>query len=103
MASIRLRRERTPWADRARSYKVSVDGEPAGSIRFGEEKVFEVSGGSRRVQLHIDWASSRPLEVDVAEGVEAALICRGRSPLLALYWMTVKYDQYIVLERDAGG
>ena len=103
MASIRIERRPTPWVDRARAYKVAIDGERMGSVGFGQEQVFEVAPGRHQVQLHIDWCRSRPVEVDVAEGAEVRLACSGRNAVAALYWMVAKHDDYIVLEHAAGG
>jgi hypothetical protein len=101
VASIRLERQPTPWTDRLRAYKVAIDDEVVGSIGHGEEKVFEVSPGRHRVQLHIDWGRSQPVEVDAQEDAEVRLTCHGRNPLLALYWITVGRDRYVVLEPAA--
>jgi hypothetical protein len=100
-ARIRLERRRTPWTDRLRKYYVSVDEERVGSIGFGEEKLFDVAPGHRRVQLHIDWARSQPVEVSVTEGEEVRLVCRGRNPLLALYWITAGRNRYVMVESPA--
>jgi hypothetical protein len=101
VASIRLERRRTWWADRLRAYKVAIDEELVGSIRHGERKAFEVSPGRHRVRLHIDWARSQPVEVDLEERAEGRLTCHGRSPLLWPYWITAGRNRYIVLELDA--
>jgi hypothetical protein len=102
VAAIRLERRPDAWSDRARAYKVAVDDEVVGSVRRGEDRVFDVTPGRHRVRLHIDWARSEPVEVDVAEGAEVRLTCRGRNPLLALYFATVARNRYVVLERAEG-
>src|SRR5262245_49871573 len=98
-ASIGLSRAEDAWQDRLRSYKVVLDGEVVGSIGWGEDKVFDVSPGSHTVQLRIDWCRSEAIVVDVRDGERAQLKCHGRSPLLAMYWVTFARNRYIALER----
>jgi hypothetical protein len=101
LARIQIRRRRTPWTDRLRSYKVKFDGEGVGHIQHDEEKTFEVEPGRHEVQLAIDWGRSQPVHLELAEGDEAQLLCHGRNPLLALYWITAGRDRYIALEMAA--
>jgi hypothetical protein len=51
------------------------------------------------VQLKIDWCTSRALAVRVSPDEPIDLHCRGRNPLLALYWITFGRRAYVVLEQ----
>lgn len=69
---------RTPggWQDRARSYRIKVDGTIRGSIKHGEEVRIDVLPGRHVVAAHIDWTGSPDLEVDVNPGETVKLLAR---------------------------
>jgi hypothetical protein len=98
LAHIRIRRHRAPWTDRLRAYKVRIDGEEVGEIYHGDERTFEVQSGRHEIQLAIDWGRSQPVVLELADEDEAQLLCHGRNPLLALFWITAGRSRYIVLE-----
>ena len=98
-ATIHIHRDKTAWSDRARSYKLLVDGEEQGELRHGEAKAFDVAPGRHTVQMKIDWATSVPIDVEMPEGATEHFTCRGRNPFGALYWTTFGRKKYIVLER----
>jgi hypothetical protein len=98
LARIQIRRRRTPWTDRLRSYKVRIDGEEVGDLQPGDEKTFEVQPGRHEIQLAVDWGRSQPVQLDLAGGDRAQLLCHGRNPLLALYWITAGRNRYIALD-----
>ena len=98
LARIQIHRRRKPWTDRLRSYKVRIDGEEVGRLRLGDEKTFEVQPGRHEIQLAIDWTRSEPVLLELADGDKARLVCHGRNPFLALYWITAGQDRYIALE-----
>jgi hypothetical protein len=101
LARIQIRRCRTPWTDRLRSYKIRIDGEEVGEIQHDDEKTFEVQPGRHEIQLAIDWGRSQPVQLELADGDEAQLLCHGRNPLLALYWITAGRNRYIALKMAA--
>jgi hypothetical protein len=70
---VRLRRA-SQVADWLRAYKVIVDGEEVGSIRRGQEAVFDLAPGPHRMSLRIDWAGSNELEL-VSDGAPLELEC----------------------------
>jgi hypothetical protein len=67
-AAIHVDRQAGGYTDRARAYKVLVDSEERGTVKQGEGVEIEVEPGSHEVQVRIDWAGSRTLEVDLTEG-----------------------------------
>jgi hypothetical protein len=99
LAGIQIGRRYALWTDRLRSYKVRIDGEQVGELRPEDETTFDVEPGWHEVQLAIDWARSQRMRVQLADGEKVRLVCHGRNPLLALYWITLGRSRYIALER----
>jgi hypothetical protein len=99
-AQIHVDRAANAWIDRARAYKLVVDGQPIGEIRRGESKVFDVPAGAHEVNMKIDWALSPPVALDLPEGGSARLQCRPRANLLTVLWYTIfARKRYLVLEQ----
>ena len=98
MSAIRIERSRGAYTDSLRKYKVIIDGDVVGKVRRGEEKSFPVAPGEHWVRLKIDWGSSQPVDVSLAEGQEVSLYCEPRAkPWTILYWMTFGRNRYITL------
>lgn len=98
MATIHIERARMSWMDRARSYKVHVDGEQVGEIANGGSLVVDVPDGTHEVQLRIDWCSSPVVRVEATSRTPVFLHCRpAANPLTALWYATVGARQYIRL------
>jgi len=97
---LTVEREHKAWVDRARAYRVLVDGGEVGRVRDGDTETYDVAPGQHTVQLKVDWARSRPIEVQVPDGGEARVRCRGNaSPLTALWYITAKANDYIAVEQ----
>ncbi len=100
MAQIRLVRD-TGYIDAARAYRVLIDGVVVNRIKQGKTLQVDVPPGEHRLQLKIDWCSSKPLSFAVAEGerltfhVKSNL--RGRA-FQTLYFALFARDEYILLE-----
>jgi hypothetical protein len=73
------------WRDRARPYKVVIDGERAGKVGHGQQESFEVVPGTHEVFLKLDWCRSPKLSVDVAGGQRAKVTCEAGGN----FWMTL--------------
>ena len=75
MSEIVLRRDANPHQDRARIYRVRLDGREVASIAAGEEKRFAVETGAHTLQLRIDWCrhfmqrSTVPLADSTTDGL----------------------------------
>jgi hypothetical protein len=95
-SQITLKRLRRPIGDVLRTYKVVIDGNPAGDIRRGETKTFDVPPGQHEIHLEIDWAQSRKLELNLSSGDVASLTCSARPPNAGLNVLASK--NYIKLE-----
>jgi hypothetical protein len=100
-ARIQICRRRTPWTDRLRTYKVRIDGEEVGDLQHGDEQTFEVQPGRHEIQLAVDWGRSQPVQLELAGEDQAQLLCHGRNPFLALYWITAGRNRYIALNLAA--
>jgi hypothetical protein len=57
----RFYRPRHRWRDRFRAYKLEIDGEIVGAVRYGAEVVVPVRAGEHIVRALIDWTGSEPL------------------------------------------
>jgi hypothetical protein len=89
------------WADRLRAYKIVIDGEVAGTVRAGRERSFALSPGRHEVAAKVDWASSAPLQVELAED-DVTLECRPKgNPAKAVGNITVRRNDYIELRLVA--
>ena len=103
-AVIHVDRDPGGYTDRARAYKVLVDGEEQGTVKHGEGVELQVSPGTHRVQMKVDWATSPELEVTLSEGERAEFVCApNASPLTAIFYAFFKRSDYIRLERSSPG
>ncbi|MDQ8043679.1 MAG: hypothetical protein AAGC46_00450 [Solirubrobacteraceae bacterium] len=100
-ASIVVSRRRGGLADRARSYVVQIDGVTVGRLSDGESGDYPVTAGRHRLQLRIDWTTSRPFNVDLAFGETARFRCSPRHALLGWYWAFLGWRRYIKLEVES--
>lgn len=101
MATLTVSR-RHYYPDRLRAYKILIDGEVAGRIRAGQSIEIDVPEGPHVLQAKIDWCSSKPLTVDVAQTGSAVIVRTGMPGwriVLALFYITVLTRKYLVLEE----
>ncbi len=100
MSTISLARRPGGWVDRARKYKVLVDGKQVGTIGQGQRQSFDVPQGPHEVTLKIDWAQSPPLRLDLAEDEAADLFCAPKANVLTVfYFASLGRKKYIELRR----
>jgi hypothetical protein len=99
LSTLTLTREPVVWIDRLRAYTLLLDGIPSGTVKQGETIRVELPSRPVRVQMQIDWATSRELQIDGRHDV--VLHCRGAAnPFLAILWITLWRDRYIDLWQD---
>src|SRR4051794_10308248 len=99
-ARIEISRKAGGYTDRARAYKVMVDGAEVGSLKQGESQSVEVAPGAHEVHIAIDWARSPSVELQLAEGESASLACRpNANPFTVLWFTTFARKRYVALER----
>lgn len=102
MSEIVLRRPGALWQDRARAYRIIVDGEEVGTITNKSESRITVPPGRHAVRLRIDWGASPELVVDVGAGAQYVLECGPNAhPFIAVLYITIWKNRYLWL-RDAG-
>ena len=95
---IHVQRRDVAYQDRARAYKVMLDGEEMGRVKRGESVSFDAAPGAHQLQMKIDWATSEPLDIEVAAGQDLRFECwPNAKPLTALYWTTFGRKKYIGL------
>jgi hypothetical protein len=100
MTMLVVRRLPVSWTDRARDYRVLVDGQPRAAIKNDDTVQIGVTPGSHRVQLAIDWCRSPELAFEIAHGEIVRVECRANaSPLLAVLYVTIWRNDYIALRR----
>jgi hypothetical protein len=101
-ARVNIERKAGGWVDRARAYKILIDGTEVGKIKAGEVHSSEVAPGTHEVHLKIDWTRSPSVELDLAEGGQAQLFCRPNANIFTVLWYII-FDRknYVWLERTA--
>jgi hypothetical protein len=88
--------------DRARAYKVMIDGQEAGTVRHGGQESFQVTPGTHELFLKIDWCRSPKLTVDVAGGQRVKVICAPSGTIwTAIFAIVFKPTRYIDAELAA--
>ena len=98
MSRIEVSRRAGGWSDRARKYKVLVDGEEVATVGAGESVGAEVDAGEHELQLKLDWCRSRPQTVTLSASETARFECHPNSnPLTVLYYISLGADNYIGL------
>jgi hypothetical protein len=96
MATIVVRRPRDAVA-RLRSYKVLLDGKQVARLRSGSSAVVEAEPGRHVIQARIDWTSSPPLELQLAEAEHVTVECRSPALGRAAYLGFVRPGAYLEL------
>ena len=90
------------YADRARAYKVVVDGQTVGEIRNGETREFPITSGQHDVSLKIDWCGSKIISFIATEGdvftFDAKSNLRGRRLLMSPWYALFAWNSWLVLE-----
>lgn len=95
-----IERKRSGWRDRARRYRIEVDGLPRGTLKRGETVEIEVEPGYHEVALTVDWASSPTIGFDLEDGDSAHLLAGpGGSAWRGLKEVVDAPSTYISLER----
>jgi hypothetical protein len=96
MTELVLSRARDPYQDRARLYRVRLDGAEVASIAAGEEKRVAVQPGHHTLQLTIDWCRSNLLDLSIQSGESQFYICGPNvTPLLGLIYASFLRNRYL--------
>jgi hypothetical protein len=93
-----VRRAHVPWRDYTRDYRVLVDGQQRAQLGDDSAVQIPVTPGEHVVRLGLDWCRSKDLRFTIEHGQIVRLECRPNgSPWLALLYITIWRDQYILL------
>lgn len=74
---------KSEFVNRARGFRVLIDGQQAGIIRNGGAEEFHLAPGQHQVICKIDWCSSREYSIDIREG-ETVYLQVGSA--MKYYW-----------------
>src|SRR5262245_45996688 len=87
------------FADRARAYRIFVDGAPAGTGKAGSEISLDLPPGEHEILARIDWCRSNVLKAVVpsngAIGAEVGSNALKLGGLSAIYYATFGYSKYL--------
>lgn len=92
-----LARSTASYRDRARSYRILIDGAEVGKIKRGEMLGFPVPEGRHTLQLKIDWCTSRAWPFVVASGQTATFGCSPGAGPASMEKITDGASRYIAL------
>jgi hypothetical protein len=93
-----VRRLHAPWMDRARDYRVLVDGQQRAQIGNDSTVQIGVTPGEHVVRLKVDWCGSPEVAITVAHSAIVRLECRPNAGALsALLYVTIWRHRYISL------
>jgi hypothetical protein len=99
--AIRFYRPAVKFRDRFRAYRLEIDGEPVGQIRYGKEILVETRPGRRTVQARIDWTGSEELTLDLVEGEAFSIrVEPGKGSTLESLQTADGYLRLTVEDRD---
>jgi len=73
-AMLRVTRKPVRFRDRARAYRVLVDGVQVGQIRDGQTADFSIPAGHHEIRLKLDWTGSKVLSLDVSVPKKASAV-----------------------------
>jgi hypothetical protein len=96
MSVLVIRRVHKP-RDRARSYRVLVDGEQRALIGDDAAVQIPVTPGEHAVRLRARWCRSQEVPFAIRHGEILRLECAPGSPWLTFLYLTIWRDKYISL------
>jgi hypothetical protein len=85
MGTLVVFRPKTTYRDRARRYRILLDGSEVAQLRHGESARLDVEAGRHAVQARIDWATTPELAIEVVEGATVALRCEPGGSVLSAF------------------
>jgi hypothetical protein len=94
-----ITRPRNAWTDRARAYKIVVDGELKGTVRNGEQLILPIASGPHAGQARIDWTGSPAVPFDVAPGETVRMRVEARANPFTAWWYAFGTSRYLRLTR----
>ncbi|MEU4622111.1 hypothetical protein AB0G04_19375 [Actinoplanes sp. NPDC023801] len=99
--AIRFYRPAVKFRDRFRAYRVEIDGEQVGELKYGGEILVETRAGQRTVRALIDWTGSEELSLDLVEGEAFSIrVEPSEGSTIGSLQTTDGYLQLTVEDRD---
>ena len=100
MSRIVVHRVAARWQDRARDYRVLVDGRERAVVGNDASASVEVEPGTYTVEMKLDWCRAPALRGVVGPDETVHLECGpNSSPILVLVYVTFLRDRYIWLRE----
>jgi len=104
MKTVTLHRKRQ-WADRTRAYSIKLNGETVVQMRANDTIELPIPDGAQTLTAHVDWCSSRELDVSVLSdgtkiAVHNAFSHKLWIPFIPVWYVLFKRNDYITLELD---
>jgi hypothetical protein len=100
-AVVVVDRPRLGWGAVFRTFKIDVDGRRVGAVSAGQSRVFTIAPGKHVVRARLDWSRSRAVELDLAAGETAYLVCRADAWESLLALLTVGLTQFPDLRQTS--
>ena len=87
-------------SSRLRAFRIEIDGRDVGALRAGGTLNAEIEPGVHEVRVRADWCASRPVNLELAGGETADLVCRAdhRDVFRDLWTVTFGNHEYPRLE-----
>ncbi len=102
MTSLKISRI-ADTASKYRKYKIIVDDDNMGTIKYGEIVEIPVQPGEHELYLKIDWCRSNKIAFTIAYGEPLQFRCCYRgdctNALQGLYYVFIKPHEFLLLEE----
>lgn len=99
LSTVTVSRRPGGYRDRARAYKVMLDGQQVAKIKAGQRHSQPIPPGAHRVKMKIDWTGSQVEEFTVEPGATAEFHCEPNGFFLNLFWQIFTGSKWIRLQR----
>lgn len=100
---IKLTRKCLYYRDKARSYKIMIDGKCYGKIKDGETKNIDIGSGHHTMYLKIDWCRSNKIDFHISDNeileFECANSMNNWRMLFYLLYFTFLKNKYLTLKK----
>jgi hypothetical protein len=102
VGEIVIQRIKSGWQDRARDYKVLIDGVKVAAVSNGAQIRVPVTDGEHVVQMAIDWCRSNSVRVNVLPDRSLNLECGPNAePWTVLIYATFLCNAYLWLREHS--
>jgi hypothetical protein len=92
-----VERAKKAWRDRARSYRIQIDGVTWFSVRRGERREVDLAAGPHRIRAKIDWTGSPELEFSIFPGSTTSFLVEPAGSSFSALSQIVGRSRYLKL------